>query len=47
MLSHIVSPPTGGHSTQRSTQPNGGFSRQVASVCHDFSWRSGGLSGVL
>ena len=37
MLAHIVSPPTGGHSTQRSTQPNGGFSRQVASVCQLFS----------
>jgi hypothetical protein len=37
MLAHIVSPPTGGHSTQRSTQPKGGFSRQVASVCQAIS----------
>jgi hypothetical protein len=37
MLAHIVSPPTGGHSMQRSTQPKGGFSRQVASVCQLFS----------
>ena len=37
MLAHIVSPPTGGHSTQRRTQPKGGFSRQVASVCQEFS----------
>ena len=37
MLAHMVSPPTGGHSTQRSTQPMGGISRQVASVCHEFS----------
>ncbi len=37
MFAHIVSPPTGGHSTQRSTQPNGGFSRHVASVCQAFS----------
>ena len=37
MLAHMVSPPTGGHSTQRSTQPMGGTSRQVASVCHEFS----------
>ena len=37
MFAHIVSPPTGGHSTQRSTAPNGGASRQVASVCHEFS----------
>jgi hypothetical protein len=37
MFAHIVSPPTGGHSMQRSTQPNGGASRQVASVCHAFS----------
>ena len=32
MLTQMVSPPTFGASrTQRSTQPNGGFSRQVAS----------------
>ena len=37
MLAHIVSPPTGGHSMQRSTQPMGGLSRQVASVCQAFS----------
>ena len=37
MLTHIVSPPTSGHSTQRSTQPNGGLSRQVASECQAFS----------
>ena len=37
MLTHIVSPPTGGHSTQRSTQPNEGVSRQVPSVCQAFS----------
>ena len=29
MLTQIVSPPTGGHSMQRSTAPNGGHSRQV------------------
>ena len=37
MLTHMVSPPTSGHSTQRSTQPKGGLSRQVASVCQAFS----------
>jgi hypothetical protein len=37
MFAHMVSPPTGGHSTQRSTQPMGGASRQVASVCQAFS----------
>ena len=37
MFAQMVSPPTGGHSTQRSTQPSGGFSRQVASVCQAFS----------
>ena len=31
MFTQMVSPPTFGVSTQRSTQPNGGFSRQVAS----------------
>jgi hypothetical protein len=36
MLAHIVSPPMGGHSTQRSTAPNGGLSRHVASVCQAF-----------
>jgi hypothetical protein len=40
MFAHIVSPPTGGHSTQRSTQPNGGAARHVASVCQAFSYRS-------
>ena len=33
MLTQIVSPPTGGHCTQRSTEPNGVFSGQVGSVC--------------
>ncbi len=37
MLAHIVSPPTGGHSMQRSTQPSAGVSRQVPSVCQAFS----------
>jgi hypothetical protein len=37
MLAHIVSPPTGGHSTQRSTEPNGVDSRHVSSLCHAFS----------
>jgi hypothetical protein len=37
MFAQIVSPPTGGHSTQRSTQPKGGATRHVASVCHAFS----------
>ena len=37
MFAQMVSPPTGGHSTHRSTQPNGGLSRQVASVCQAFS----------
>ena len=37
MLAQIVSPPTSGISTQRSTQPNGGASRQVASQCQAFS----------
>jgi hypothetical protein len=32
MLAHIVSPPTGGHSTQRRTQPKGGFSRHVVGM---------------
>ena len=47
MLTRIVSPPTSGHSTQRSTQPNGGLSRQVASLCQALSYRSLGESGVL
>jgi hypothetical protein len=37
MFAQIVSPPTSGHSMQRSTQPIGGHSRQLASVCHAFS----------
>ena len=37
MLAHMVSPPTGGHSTQRSTAPICGISRQVASACQLFS----------
>ncbi|AIV81945.1 hypothetical protein X978_6070 [Burkholderia pseudomallei MSHR3965] len=37
MFAHIVSPPTSGHATQRSTQPSGGACRHVASVCHAFS----------
>ncbi|SKT05219.1 Uncharacterised protein [Mycobacteroides abscessus subsp. abscessus] len=31
MFTQMVSPPTGGVSTQRSTAPIGGLSRQVAS----------------
>ena len=33
----VTTPPTGGHSMQRRTQPNGGASRHVASVCQAFS----------
>jgi hypothetical protein len=37
MLTQMVSPPTSGHSTQRSTAPIGGAERQVASQCQAFS----------
>ena len=37
MLTQMVSPPTGGPSTQRSTDPKGGTSRQVASQWKAFS----------
>ena len=38
MFDQIMSPPTGGHSTQRSTAPICGHSRQVASQCQAFSY---------
>jgi hypothetical protein len=37
MSAHIVSPPTGGTSISRSTEPSAGAGRQVTSVCQMFS----------
>jgi hypothetical protein len=37
MFTQMVSPPTAGVSTQRSTQPIGGASRHVASQWYAFS----------
>ena len=37
MFTQMVSPPTGGISTARSTDPIGGFTRQVASQWKAFS----------
>ncbi len=37
MLTQMVSPPTGGVSTQRSTAPICGHSRHVVSQCQEFS----------
>ena len=47
MSTQIVSPPTAGPCTQRSTEPNGGASRQVASQWNAFSYCSAGLSRSL